>query len=70
MIAIGVIAEGSHLPFVPGRNQFEGLAAHDAMVELSGALKTIACSLMKIATDIAWLGSGPRCGLHELAWRA
>ncbi len=66
VIAIGVIAEGSHLPFVPGRNQFEGLAAHDAMVELSGALKTIACSLMKIANDVRWMASGPRCGIGEI----
>lgn len=64
--AVGLIAEDAGLPFVPGRNQFEGLAAHDAMVELSGALKTIACSLMKIANDIRWMASGPRCGIGEL----
>lgn len=47
-------------------NKFEALAAHDAMVELHGALNVIACSLMKIANDIRFLGSGPRCGLGEL----
>ncbi len=53
-------------PFRPARNTFEGLAGHDALVELSGQLKTIAASLMKIANDIRWLASGPRCGLGEL----
>jgi fumarate hydratase class II len=53
-------------PFTVAPNKFEALAAHDAMVELSGALNTIACSLMKIANDIRLLGSGPRCGLGEL----
>ena len=47
-------------------NKFESLAAHDAMVEVSGALNVIACSLMKIANDIRFLGSGPRSGLGEL----
>lgn len=60
------IAEITGLPFVTARNKFEALATHDALVELSGALKTIAASLMKIANDIRWLGSGPRCGLGEL----
>ncbi|MCA9401817.1 MAG: class II fumarate hydratase, partial [Candidatus Omnitrophica bacterium] len=60
------IANISGLPFVTGRNKFEGLAAHDAMVEISGVLKTVACSLMKIANDIRWLGSGPRCGIGEI----
>jgi fumarate hydratase class II len=46
--------------------QFEALAAHDAIVEASGALNTVAVSLMKIANDIRYLGSGPRCGLGEL----
>lgn len=54
------------LPFVSARNKFSVLAAHDAMVMISGALKTLACSLMKIANDIRWLGSGPRCGIGEL----
>ncbi len=52
--------------FKVGRNKFAGLAAHDAIVELSGALKTLAVALMKIANDIRWLGSGPRSGLGEL----
>ena len=54
------------LPFVTAPNKFEALAAHDAMVEMSGALKTAAVSLFKIANDIRLLGSGPRCGLGEL----
>ncbi len=54
------------LPFVTAPNKFESLAAHDAQVELSGQLKTIAASLMKIANDIRFLGSGPRAGLGEL----
>ena len=53
-------------PFITGRNKFEGLAAHDALVEFHGVLKTLAASLMKIANDIRWLGSGPRCGIGEL----
>ncbi len=65
--ATGMVAEITMLPFVPARNRFEGLAAHDAMVELSGALKTVACSLMKIANDVRWLASGPRCGIGEIA---
>ncbi|PVU94689.1 hypothetical protein BB561_002349 [Smittium simulii] len=52
--------------FTPAVNKFEALAAHDALVETSGALNTIACSLFKIANDIRLLGSGPRCGLGEL----
>ncbi len=61
-----VIAELSGLPFRSAPNKFAALAAHDALVMASGALKTLACSLMKIANDIRWLGSGPRCGLGEL----
>ncbi|QHQ34594.1 class II fumarate hydratase [Algicella marina] len=53
-------------PFVTAPNKFEALAAHDALVEMSGALKTVAASLFKIANDIRLLGSGPRCGLGEL----
>jgi fumarate hydratase class II len=60
------IAELSNLPFVSAPNKFAALAAHDAVVMASGALKTLAASLMKIANDIRWLGSGPRCGLGEL----
>ncbi|HOJ33887.1 MAG TPA: class II fumarate hydratase [Candidatus Hydrogenedentes bacterium] len=54
------------LLFRSAPNKFEALAAHDAMVMTSGALKTVACSLMKIANDIRWLASGPRCGLGEI----
>ncbi len=53
-------------PFISGRNKFEGLAAHDALVEFHGVLKTLGASLMKIANDVRWLGSGPRCGIGEL----
>ncbi len=53
--------------FVSAPNKFEALAAHDALVFAHGALKTLACSFMKIANDIRWLGSGPRCGLQELS---
>jgi fumarate hydratase class II len=60
------IAELTGLPFVSAANKFAALAAHDAVVMASGALKTLACSLMKIANDIRWLGSGPRCGLGEI----
>jgi len=61
------IAEITGLPFITGRNKFEGLAGHDALVECHGVLKTLAVSLMKIANDIRWLGSGPRCGIGELS---
>jgi len=60
------IAELTGRDFVTAPNKFESLAAHDAVVEASGAIKTIACSLMKIANDFRWLGSGPRCGIGEL----
>jgi fumarate hydratase class II len=60
------IAELTGLPFVTGENKFEGLAAHDAIVEAHGALKTVACSLMKIGNDIRMLASGPRSGIGEL----
>jgi fumarate hydratase, class II len=60
------IADLTGLPFVTAPNKFESLAAHDAIVETSGVLKTIACSLMKIGSDIRWLGSGPRCGIGEI----
>jgi fumarate hydratase, class II len=61
------IAELTGLPFVSASNKFAALAAHDAIVMMSGVLKTLATSLMKIANDIRWMGSGPRCGLGELA---
>ena len=54
------------LPFVTAENKFEALASHDAVVEAHGALKTVACSMMKIANDIRLLASGPRCGIGEL----
>src|SRR5690606_29600159 len=54
-------------PFVPARDRFEALAAKDAAVELSGALNVLAVSLTKIANDLRWLASGPRCGLGEIA---
>lgn len=60
------IADLTGLPFVSAENKFESLAAHDAIVETSGALKTVACSLMKIANDIRLLASGPRCGIGEI----
>lgn len=60
------IAELTGLPFTSAPNKFESLAAHDAMVMTHGALKTVACSLMKIANDVRLLASGPRCGLAEI----
>ncbi len=60
------IAKLTKLPFITAGNKFEALAAHDAIVESHGALKTVACSLMKIANDIRLLASGPRCGIGEL----
>lgn len=60
------IATLTKLPFTSGKNKFSMLAAHDVFVFASGALKTLACALMKIANDIRWAGSGPRCGLGEL----
>ena len=64
--AIRLIAEMTGLDFKPARNKFEGMAAHDAMVELSGALKATAVSLMKVANDIRWLASGPRSAIGEI----
>ncbi len=60
------ISKITNLPFITAPNKFEALAAHDALVEFSGTLKTVAVSLFKIANDIRLLGSGPRCGLGEL----
>ncbi len=62
----GNMARITGLPFETAPNKFEALASHDSMVEMSGALKTVAASLYKIANDIRLLGSGPRCGLGEL----
>lgn len=64
--AAETLAELTGLPFVSAPNKFEALATHDAMVSVSGALKTVAVSVMKIANDIRLLGSGPQCGLGEL----
>lgn len=61
-----LIAETTGLPFTSSSNKFAQLSSHDALVFASGALKTLACSLMKIANDIRWMGSGPRAGLNEL----
>merc|ERR1712112_245732 len=61
------VADLTGLPFVTAPNKFEALASHDAMVEVSGACNVVACSIMKIANDIRFLGSGPRCGLGELS---
>ncbi|MBM9548701.1 class II fumarate hydratase [Leptospira sp. 201903074] len=65
--AAAAIAKETGLPFVSAENKFEALATHDSLVEVSGVLKTIACSLMKIANDIRWLASGPRCGIGEIS---
>jgi fumarate hydratase class II len=60
------IATETGLPFVSAPNKFLALASHEALVVLSGNLKALACALMKMANDIRWMGSGPRCGLNEL----
>ncbi len=60
------LARLTELPFITAFNKFEALAANDALVHAHGALKTLAASLMKIANDIRWLASGPRCGIGEL----
>ncbi len=65
-LAAAAIAAETHIPFTSAENKFEALATHDTLVEVSGALKTLAVSLMKIASDIRLLGSGPRCGFGEL----
>ncbi|MFZ3230279.1 MAG: class II fumarate hydratase [Pseudobdellovibrio sp.] len=64
--AAAAIAVETKIPFVTAPNKFEALASHDTLVEVHGALKTVAVSLMKIANDIRLLGSGPRCGFGEL----
>jgi len=66
VLASEKIATETGLPFVSAPNKFSGLAGHDALVALSGSLRTAAVALMKIANDVRWLGSGPRCGLGEL----
>ncbi len=64
--AAAEIARLTDLPFISAPNKFAALAAHDAIVSTSGAIKTLACALMKIANDLRWMGSGPRCGLGEI----
>jgi fumarate hydratase class II len=66
LLVAAKIAELTGLPFLTAPNKFEALAAHDAMVEISGALKRAAVSLMKIANDVRMLSSGPRCGIGEI----
>jgi len=61
------IAKITKLPFVTAPNKFEALASHDGLVHAHGALKTLAASLMKIANDVRWLASGPRCGIGEIS---
>src|SRR6185437_8311342 len=61
------IAKITNLPFVTAPNKFEALASHDGLVHAHGALKTLAASLMKIANDVRWLASGPRCGIGEIS---
>jgi fumarate hydratase class II len=63
----GEISRLTGKSFVSAPNKFEALAAHDAEVATSGALKMAACALMKLGNDVRWLGSGPRCGIGELA---
>jgi fumarate hydratase class II len=66
-LAVKKISRITGLPFVPAHNKFEGMAAHDAIVSASGATRTLGVSLMKIANDIRWLASGPRCGIGEIS---
>lgn len=65
-LAAAHIADITQLPFTSANNKFAALAAHDEIVLVSGVLKTLACSLMKLANDVRWLSSGPRCGIGEL----
>jgi fumarate hydratase class II len=65
-LAVKKIAQHTHIPFVQAKNPFEAIAARDTVVEASGQLKTLAVSLMKIANDLRWMSSGPRCGLGEI----
>ena len=61
-----ILKEKTHIDFVPDPNKFHALTSKDACVLLSGAIKGLACNCMKIANDIRWLASGPRCGIHEI----
>ncbi len=60
------VAELTGAPFVTARNKFQALAGHEALVVVHGALKALACALLKVANDVRWLASGPRCGIGEL----
>ncbi|MFO0605488.1 MAG: class II fumarate hydratase [Polyangiales bacterium] len=64
--AVGYIAALTGAPFTPAPNRFQALASHDALALLHGTLEALACALMKVANDVRWLASGPRCGLGEL----
>ena len=64
------IAEATFYPFISAPNKFEAIATHDSLVELSGALNVLACSFMKIANDLRFLASGPRCGYGEINFPA
>ena len=64
---IALVAEHTGLPFTEARNHFEAQAAQDSLVEASGALRTVAVSLVKIANDLRWMGSGPRAGIGEIS---
>ena len=66
LLAVKKIAQHTHIPFVQAKNPFEAIAARDTVVEASGQLKTLAVGLMKIANDLRWMSSGPRCGLGEV----
>jgi fumarate hydratase, class II len=66
-LAVAKIAEMTGLPFVPAANRFQALGSHEALVAAHGAMKTLACGLFKIANDVRWLASGPRCGIGEIA---
>lgn len=66
VLAARHIAEITHLPFVSAPNKFEALTSHSPLVEAHGAMKALACDLMKIANDIRWLASGPRCAIGEI----
>lgn len=66
VLSAKMISEITGIEFKTAPNKFEALASHDAIVEASGVMKTLAASLMKIANDIRWLGSGPRCGIGEI----
>ncbi len=65
-LVCGLVSDYTGLPFRPAQNKFAYMAAHDGLVNLSGTLVTFAAALMKIANDIRWLASGPRCGIGEL----